>query len=263
MSLGKEEESTTESTTRPAEFLEPTIQRAAARAEDLSDRPRTFFPGEMFAGRDDDTLASMDALRELADSGSMAGLGTAGADALRRILSTDPNDPDFLRSVSEGAVGDAIAGNNAQFGLLGRTGSGLAAEAGARGVTRAIADERNDIVNQQLQALGLMPSATSAIRGAERDRAQILGVLGQSDEQLAQQRINEDIARFNFEQNEERDRVNELLTQLGVLAPISGGTSTQVETRPDNSFMQLLGMGTKLALAPMTGGGSVLGSLVA
>jgi hypothetical protein len=198
-------------------------------------------------------------------------------------------------SAASQPVTDAV---NAQFGLAGRTGSGanqqeltrnlgqLAANiygsgydsAANRALTasgqlsnnsfnqagvmsnaaNALNSQYNNQNNQSLAAAGLAPQLASQ---DYTDLQNLLNVGGAYDA-YNQNVLNNQLAQWQYAQQQPWNILQSYggaITGLGALGGTSSGTNTQ--TAPRQSLIpSLIGAGAGLALAPMTGGTSLLGS---
>lgn len=94
-------------------------------------------------------------------------------------------------------VNRIIPGVNSQFARAGRAGSGLAQTAVAEQVSNAAAGLMNEERQRQMQTLGLLPSLNQARYGD----AQALAQVGAQREDYAQQLIDAEKAKFDYEQN--------------------------------------------------------------
>lgn len=159
-----------------------------------------FYPGQTWIDPSPDTLAAQDMLRQRALGGSPL-LDAAGGQ-IAQTLAGDylgAGNP-YFAAMSQRVSDSVLPRINAEFANAGRTGSGLHAEAAARGVTEALAplayqnyaDERGRQMN------GLM--MTPQLEQAAYLPAQMLGTLGRDVESFARDALAGDMARFNAQE---------------------------------------------------------------
>jgi len=242
---GGEDVATSTSTAAPPEFILDALQNAVGRAQKLSKDPREFFPDSTVVPFGEDTLAGIDELRgQVGRESEFLGLGN---EVFRDILGGGADAGSLARGAAS-AIGDFVPGSNATFGLSGRAGSGLAGDALGRGITRAVGDEQSNVRNRQLTALGLLPGMEGLNLEQDFFDANLLGQIGGIEEGKEGEFLAEDISRFNFEQNEPRQRLAEFIAMLQGTAPLAGGTTTGETVTPNQGggFGEILG-----ALAPL------------
>lgn len=181
------------------------------------------------------------------------------------LLNSPATDPAALAAGAQSEIDRVMPQINSTFGLAGRSGSGLQADAAGRAVTDALRGEQGRLRGLQMKALGFVPGFEGMLEDFRTRDSRILAGIGSAKEQKTGQQIAEDVARHTFQQNEPSARLNSLLAALQGVTPLAGGTTTGQQVQPgqrDNSIWgDILGLGTSLALAPMTGGGSLFGNL--
>lgn len=126
--------------------------------------------------------------------------------------------------------------------------SGRASQAIGDTASKLVQNEYETNVNAQLKALGLLPQtqAAQATPGATE------GAVGDIQQQLEQQRINEAVSNFNFDQYAPFLQSQEIMSLLGSM-PQGGVTSTGNVPKP-NPFLQALGgAGTGAAIGSAGG----------
>lgn len=195
----------------------------------------------------------------------------------------DPNSNPYLQATfNQGAQGirDQV---NATFGAAGRTGSGYNQDvleknlgnfandlygqnyANERGMmfnaANSLGQNYNTGQTQQLAAAQLAPGLASQ----DYTDLQALGGVGAAQEDKAGQSLQDLLSRWDYSQNAPWQLLQQYGGMLGLSGANSPGFNTQVQktTTPGQSMLpQLLGAGLGLALAPMTGGASLFGSLL-
>ena len=173
------------------------------------------------------------------------------------------NNPYFQKALAAGFepqtnqfMTSVLPGVTAQFSGAGRYGSGqqqaytkLAVDSLNNSQANAAATASNAAYNQertnQLTAAGMAPAL------ANQDYLDInaAGSAGQAYDQKAQQRIDSDIARYNYDQNAQWNYINRYLASLngGYPGGESSGTVYGSATPSSNPFASAFGMGTSIA----------------
>lgn len=189
------------------------------------------------------TMAGIDAL---ANSG-MSGVTPAAQSALMSNLNMNDTYRDF--DTIRGTVGDNVKAQLASTFAGGGLNSGLAQDTYARALGEALAGVEygayNDAKSRQMQALGLAPQVAGLSRADAGAQLTAGGML----DQLAQQNINADMAKYYEGENANMDA----LKQYSALASGFGGLgSTGASTQPtgNNIFSAgATGLGAYGALA--------------
>lgn len=259
-----------------APFLEKGFQRAET---DVLGKPETFFPGSTVVPFDPLTTEALGSIESRARAGSP--LVATGQEAIRSAASGDmlaqnpflSQDNPYLQSAIDAASRGITRnyesvvepGIDAAFSSRGRYGSGLQAEAIDR-AQENLADQLGDVGTQMafgdygMQRQGYdterarqMAAASAAPGMAAQDYVdpgQLLSV-GAAREGQAASQLQEDINRFNLEQNAEKKALADYMAlvaggQYGgsssTSSPIYGDTSSNVL----GNIAQLAGVGGSL-----------------
>lgn len=287
-------------------FAEKFLTQASDRATQLTTPQDQFFPGSTVAGfsptqqeffsrvgdfarTPNPVLTS--AQGNIADTLSGQFFGAApGTGLLEQTVAGDflpggTQDPVF-RNQLNAILNRQLPQVSSTFEQFGRTGSGLADTARAQVASdafaglafqqqeaerqrqQAAAGQLADIFGnerqRQLGALGISPQ----ILQAELGQIGALQSVGQAERGLNQAQINEQIQRFNFDQDIERQQALQLLG-LGGAVSGAGGTTTQTgpgQAQPQSSPLAgaLGGAATGFSIAGPFGalGGALLGGLL-
>lgn len=246
--------STTTQKTEPWEGQQPFLKRgfAAAEREFQSGRPE-FFPGSTVVPFSSETEA---------------GLGMQTGQAL---------DPDSTINLADREVGNTLRGENlsldsplynnllqgvtravrpgidSSFAGSGRFGSPLHAEAMSRGITQGFLPFLESERGRQF-------AATERAGQTSQYAPTLLRDVGTMREGLARDELQEDIDRFNFEQNKEQAKIQQF---LGNITGNYGGTTTTTQPIYRDNLQRGLGaglMGVSLGqgLFGSPGGGGLL-----
>jgi hypothetical protein len=243
------------SKSEPWAAQQPHLTQVFGEAERLYKDPSnpTFFPGQTYASPSGATNAALGAIENRAMSGSPL-MGQANTE-MGKVLAGDylnpASNPGFS-SMVDSVRANVLPGIDSRFMGAGRSGSGLHGRAVGEGLGSAIGqltyqnygDERNRMTN----AMGMAPQFAMA----DYNDAAMLGQVGAAREGQAQNQINEDMARHEFNANLPQ---NKLANYAQMVQGNYGGTNTTTGTQylpPQNMFSQVLG--------GLMGGTGILGS---
>jgi hypothetical protein len=183
---------------------QPYLTDVMGKAQETYNRgPMQYYTGQTYAPLSAETQVAQDLQAQRALSGSS--LTTAAQDQLTKTMRGDYLDPatnPYLNAGAEQIRAKVLPQIDARFSGSGRTGSALAARAAGEGVSDAIASQamQNYTQERQNQIRGMM-FAPQMAQADYQDIAR-LGEVGAAKEDYQQQAINEDINRFNFQQQE-------------------------------------------------------------
>jgi hypothetical protein len=183
---------------------QPYLTDVMQKSQDIYNRgPMQYYQGQTFAPLSAETQAAQTLQAQRAVNGSP--LTTASQEQLTKTMRGDYLDPatnPYLQAGADQIRAKVLPGIDARFSGSGRTGSALAARAAGEGVSDAIASQAmqnyTNERNNQIKGMLVAPQM------AQQDYTDIarLGEVGAAKEDYAQQQINENINRFNFQQQE-------------------------------------------------------------
>src|SRR5690606_27224239 len=161
-----------------------------------------YFPGQTLAGIDPAQTAALNATEQRAMMGNPLVPMAQGQiyDTLGGAYLDPATNPGF-QTVLDRTRAAVLPGIDSSFSMAGRTGSGLH----GRAVGEGLGDAIGSLVfqNYNTERGRQFGAATLAPQLAEADYADLarLGQVGDARRALEQAQINDDIARYNFEQN--------------------------------------------------------------
>ena len=259
---------TTTTSAEPSEFIRPYFQQAIDYGQDLfeSQTPQ-YFPEATYTGFAPQTETALQLAQARAIQGNPL-LGSAQTE-VNKILQGDylsPTSNPFLQNVAQQVADNVTSQVQSQFTKAGRLGSGANQEI----LARELADAQNRLFadnfaaerQRQFDAVQLAPQ----LGQADYDDIAQLGQVGAAREDLEMAKLQDAIARFDFEQQRPFLKLREYLGTLGANVP-----TTTVSTQPvfRNTGAGLLGgalAGARLGgmvsgINPMFGaiGGGLLG----
>ncbi len=219
---GDKQETKTEPWSGIQPYLVPGYQ--AAQSEIL-ERPQEFFPGQTYVDYAPETEQAL--ALQTARAGSNPLLGQA-QDYTSGVLAGDylGQNP-YMSQLQDSVLSSVMPQVASQFGgAEGRFGSPAMAEALGRGVSRGMApylfQEYGAERGRQQQAAGMAPGM------AQADYFDIgqLGRVGAARESLDRAALQDEMARFQFGQQEPTQRLQNYMGILGGSGPLIGGSGT-------------------------------------
>lgn len=243
---------TTTQRTELADEQKPYVTDVLKQAQDLSKTPTTYYPGQTYADPSQATNAAIQAQIGRAAYGSpaMNAMNSQLTDTLNGSYLSAGN-PYMSNMMNQ--IGDQVQNQmDSRFNASGRFGSGAQAAATASALANQAGQlgyqNYGDERNRQLQSMLFAPQA------AQSDYYDIakLAEAGGVQEDQAQQKINDQMARYNYAQQEPWQR----LMQYGSLAYGGnlGGNSTATQQGGGQSLGSGLlsaGLGTAGLLASL------------
>jgi hypothetical protein len=224
---------------------QPYLNEIFARAQALSNTPQSFFPGQTFAGLSPESETALQMQARRATAGSP--LTAAAQGELTKTLSGDYLDP-TRNPAFQKAAGDIQSRLGGMYSAAGRYGSGAMAnqanEALASLAAQSYGQERENMMRGMMFAPQL----------AQQDYfdAAKLAEVGGTREDLAQQAINDAMARYNAAQSEPWQRLA-LYNQM-IQGNYGGQSSSTTTTTPRRELGAGLLNGVGAGLGMLFGG---------
>jgi len=230
---------TTTTSAEPSAFVKPYVSEAFDQAQNLfqSSTPN-FYPKQTYTNFAPETTAAM----KLATARSLNNpLLASSQSEINKILQGNylsPTSNPYSQALYDQIAGDVTSGVQSQFAKGGRLGSGanqeiLARELGKVG-TQVYGDQYNRERENMMNATQLAPQLAQA----DYTDIQALAGIGQQHEAMDMAKIQDAMARFDFEQQKPYYKLREYLGSIGANVP----TTTSV-TKPQfrNTGAGLLG----------------------
>lgn len=245
----KAETVTSTSNTTPWSEQIPYLKQGFSEAQNIYNKgPQQFFGGQTYASPDAATTSALNSIETRARAGSP--LMNQGSAELGKTLSgqyLDPNTNPGFQSVLDTTKANTLPGIDSRFMGAGRSGSGLHGRAVGEGLGSAIGGltygNYNDERNRMTSALGMAPQYAQA----DYNDAAMLGQVGAAREGIAQQGINEAIARHDYNQMAPNQALAQYMQMIsGNYGGQSTGTTQQLIPQA-NPWMQGLGILSSVA----------------
>ena len=220
-------------TTTPWKPQGPYLVKGFQAAEqDVLNRPTQFFPGQTYAEFSPEQLQAQELTRQRALNNPLLAQGQG------QLAQTIAGDFGFGSPYMQGVEESILSGVRQQIDPMfasahSRAGSPAHAEALGRGFAQGMTPYYSAERGRQLQAAGMAPQMAMA----DYADIQALGGVGAQQQALAQQAINEEMARFQYGQEEPTQRLQDY---MGLIGGGYGGT-TKIETGGGNPFLTGLG----------------------
>jgi hypothetical protein len=234
--------STTTQQSGPPAYLEPYLRYGASQAQALYQSPSpSYYPGSTVANPSNATQAANQMAAARAVNGNPA--EKAGQSYLQNVLGgayLAPGNP-YTAALNTSIAANILPSVNAQFSLGGRYGS--PDHAGTLATSLANAEAPLMYQNYQQERANQQAAAGMAPTYAQQDWADIAGLqaAGQAQDQRAQNQIDGNMDRWNYDQNLAGNKLQQYLGLL--LNGGYGGRSTATQTSPGGGFESVLGSG--------------------
>ena len=240
---GQQSYQQTKSSNEPPAFLQPYLKGGIQDLNDLYNTQHNapdYYPNSTVAPQSQYTQQGIQGLANFGQNGGQY-IGAGGqmlTDTLNGKYLDPTSSPDYLKAIDashqpyiDQFTNQVIPGITSAFEGSGRTGSGAhqaAVDQATTSLNRSISDADaktgatyfQNARGQQLQAAGLIPQQTQA------DLAKInaTGEAGDITDAYNQSKINEDVSRYNYNNNKQWDYISRYLGILNGGYP--GGEST-------------------------------------
>ena len=252
---------TTTTANEPSEFIRPFLTQAIDYSQDLfeSDLPN-FFPNATYTGFAPETETALDLATARATAGSPL-LNLSQVEA-NKILSGDylsPTSNPFTQNLFNQMAGDVTSQVQSQFSRAGRLGSAANQEVLTRQLGELANQVYSDQFNRERENMVNVMNTAPILAQADYQDIERLASVGAEKEALEQAKLQDAIARFDFEQSKPFIKLNEYLGALGANVP-----TTTVETSPvfrDRAGGLLGGAGAGINIASQLGVNPLFGAI--
>jgi hypothetical protein len=223
-------------------WAKPYAVKGLREAERLYDRPGpAYYPQNTVAPFAPETLTALEGTANRALAGSPLNAASA-AETMKTLQGGYLEGNPYLDAIRQRGMRDAsrIAGD---FSAAGRTGSGAAQDSIAAGYTSAVAPyEYGGYENERAR---MQNAAQFAPQLAQQDYADLgmLGNVGAARQGQSQAEINADVARWDYGQNIDQEKLNRL---LAAVYGMPGRTSVSTMSAPGFGLQQGVGAGIGL-----------------
>lgn len=211
---------TTTTSSEPSEFVKPYVTEAFGQAQNMfQSASPNFYPNQTYT----DFAPESNAAMQLATNRAMNNpLLASSQSEINNILQgnyLDPSTNKYSQQLYDQIAGDVTSGVQSQFSKAGRLGSAanqevLASELGKLG-TQVYGDQYNQERANMMSATQLAPG----IAQADYTDIQALGGIGQQKEAMDMAKIQDSMARFDFEQQKPYYKLREYLGSIGASVP--------------------------------------------
>lgn len=222
----------------PWSSQQPYLQQAYGFAQDRFETPQQYFPNSTVVPFSDATLQAQGMQTARAGGSALEGATNDNLTATMRgdFLNSNP----YLDGMFDQAAGKVRAQMDSQFNSAGRLGSGMNQSVAA--------DSYNNLANQiygqnyanertnQMRAASLTPQQSAL----DYQNIAALGQVGQQQETMAGNQLQDQINRYNFNMQEPDQRLQRYLASISGGNYSSGSTQTPLYS---NTAANALGLG--------------------
>ena len=221
---------------------QPYLSTGFERASQLLDQPLQYFPNSTVVPFSDETNQALAALTQRAQGSP---LESAAQGNIQQTLGGDfLNNNPYLDATYNQAAGKVRSSLDSQFNAAGRLGTGGVNGAHEAAMGDALANLGTQIYGQnyqqergrQMQAAQLAPG----LAGLDFNNIAALSQVGQTREQQAGSQLQDQINRFNFEQQEPNQRLRDYMaTVAGGSFGSQGTTTSPIYSNPAGNILGL------------------------
>ena len=239
----------------PSEFIRPYLTQAIDYSQDLFESAMpNYFPNATYTGFAPETQTALDLARARAVAGNPL-LNQSQTEA-SGILSGDYLDPTsnpYTQALYDQMAGDVTSKVNSQFTKAGRFGSGANQEILADSLGDLANTVYGDQYNREREIMANTMGLAPALGDADYNDIQKLGLVGAEKESLEQSKLQDAIARYDYEQLKPYQKLENYLGNLG-----ANYAQNQISTQPvfrDRAGGLLSGATAGMNIAGKLGGG--------
>jgi hypothetical protein len=201
-------------------------------------RPKSYYPGSTVVPLSGQTEQALQGMENTATQGN--GVNQAALGNIQQTLNGDFLDPTQNPAFQKAAMGIGSQVGGA-FSGAGRYGSGAMANQGREALTDLAAKTYGAERQNQMQALGLAPQISPLAYADNQMLAQVGGVR----EAQAGSQIQDQLARWNFAQNEPQQRLAQYMATVAGGSP--GGQTTTSQPIYSNPWATGVGLASSAA----------------
>lgn len=219
---------TTTTSSEPSEFVKPYVTEAFDQAQNLfqSSTPN-FYPNQTYTDFAPETTASLNLATQRALNNPLLASSQNEINSILQGNYLSPTTNPYSQALYNQIAGDVTSGVQSQFSKAGRLGSGanqeiLARELGKVG-TQVYGDQYNRERENMVNATALAPQLAQA----DYSDIQALAGVGATKEGMEMAKIQDAMARFDFEQQKPYYKLREYLGSIGANVP-----TTTANTQP-------------------------------
>ena len=240
---------TTSTSAEPSEFIKPYYTQAIDTAQDLFEGSTpNYFPNATYVGFAPETQASLNLTTARALAGNPL-LNQAQTQA-SNILSgqyLDPTTNPYSTALFKQMADDVTSQVNSQFTEAGRFGSGANQEILADSLGNLANQVYGDQYNKEREIMANTMATAPQLGAMDYDDMLKLQQVGLEKESLEQAKLQDAIARFDYEQTKPYTKLNQYLGAIGANVPSNQLSTTPYFRNTLGGLLQGAGMGVNLA----------------
>ena len=248
---------TTTTSAEPSEFVRPYVSEAFDQAQNLfqSSSPN-YFPAQTYTDFAPETNVALQLATARALSNPLLASSQNEVNKMLQGQYLSPTTNPYSQALFNQMAGDVTSGVQSQFSKAGRLGSAANQAVLADELGQLANQVYGDQYNQERERMAQATQIAPQLAQADYTDIQALGGVGQTKEAMEMAKIQDAMARFDFEQQKPYYKLREYLASIGASVP-----QTTAQTRPvfRNTGAGLLGgamQGAELAgMIPGMGAG--------
>ena len=211
---------TTTTSSEPSEFVKPYVTEAFDQAQNMfQSASPNYYPNQTYTDFSPESNAAMQLATNRAMNNPLLASSQSEINNILQGNYLDPSTNKYSQQLYDQIAGDVTSGVQSQFSKAGRLGSGanqevLASELGKLG-TQVYGDQYNRERANMVNATQIAPQLAQA----DYQDIQALSGIGQTKEAMDMAKIQDSMARFDFEQQKPYYKLREYLGSIGSSVP--------------------------------------------
>ena len=220
---------TTTTASEPSEFVKPYVTEAFDQAQNMfQSASPNFYPNQTYTDFAPESNAAMQLATNRALNNPLLASSQSEINNILQGNYLDPSTNKYSQQLYDQIAGDVTSGVQSQFSKAGRLGSAanqevLASELGKLG-TQVYGDQYNRERENMVNATQIAPQLAQA----DYTDIQALGGIGQQKEAMDMAKIQDAMARFDFEQQKPYYKLREYLGSIGANVPTTSSVTKPV-----------------------------------
>lgn len=185
------------------------LQQGFAEAQNVLNKPHTFFPGQTYAAFSPQTQQALNLTEQRALAGSPL-MGSTNEQLLNTINGNNLFGGPGYNEALQAAQNQILPGIQSRYAKGGRFGSGLGRAAEAQALGDVFAQQYGAERQNQMRAMGMAPQM------AQNDYFDIgrLATVGEAKENQEQKGIDQAMAKHGFDENEQLERIRNFMALI-------------------------------------------------
>ena len=220
---------TTTTSAEPSDFVKPYVSEAFDQAQNLfqSSAPN-YYPNQTYTDFAPETTASMQLATARALNNPLLASSQNEINSILQGNYLSPTSNPYSQALYNQIAGDVTSGVQSQFSKAGRLGSGANQEVLASELGKVASQVYGDQYNKERENMMMATQLAPQLAQADYTDIQALAGVGQQQEAMDMAKIQDAMARFDFEQQKPYYKLREYLGSIGANVPTTSSVTKPV-----------------------------------